>query len=377
MAGVMPREDLRADGRAAMLARLGDAGYGRVETPVLGPASVFLDFSGEEIRAGLFLTGDGTGQELCLRPEYTIPVCRTYLASATAGRQASFSYCGPVFRSRPGAASETLQAGLESFARPDVAAADAEVLALALGGAGDLGMGRASVRLGDANLLGRILDVLDISASWRRRIRRGLERGLTLDAVASNGTLRSADHSGVLAALTGADRTGARALVEDLLTIAGIDAVGGRSVSEIADRFMTQVADRSAGGFAGERREVLDRFLTVRGHPDDAARHLRALAVDVGLDLTEALDLFEERANFIAVHDLGQHDLTFEAAFGRLGYYTGFMFEARRAVDGGDVVVTGGRYDGLAQALGSAAPVAAVGASIWVDRLPGTAEREP
>lgn len=360
-----------------MLDRLRDAGYRRVETPVLGPASVFLDFSGEEIRAGLFLTVDGAGRELCLRPEHTIPVCRDYLASDAAGTPASFSYCGPVFRSRPGAPAETLQAGLESFGRPDTAAADAEVLALALAGAGDLGLGRAAVRMGDAGLLGRVLEALDVPASWRRRITRGLDRGLALDAVATAGTGRSADHSGVLAALTGTDRTGARALVEDLLSIAGIDTVGGRSAAEIADRFMTQVADRAAGGFAGEQRRVLDRFLAIQGHPDEAARDLRAFAADAGLDLARALDLFEERADFIAVHDLGAHDLAFEAAFGRLGYYTGFVFEARRASGRGEVVITGGRYDRLAQALGSAEPVAAVGASIWVDRLLAAPESRP
>ena len=47
--------------RGAMLDRLRAAGYARTETPVLGPASVFLDFSGEEIRAALFLTADGAG----------------------------------------------------------------------------------------------------------------------------------------------------------------------------------------------------------------------------------------------------------------------------------------------------------------------------
>ncbi len=358
-----------------MLDRLREAGYERTETPVLGPASVFLDFSGEEIRAALFLTSDGAGRELCLRPEYTIPVCRAYLASPAAGGRASFSYCGPVFRSRAGAADETLQAGLESFARTDTAAADAEVLALALDGAGDLGLGRAAVRLGDAGLLGRVLETLDIPNAWQRRIRRGLDKGLALDAITAAGTSRTADHSGVLAALAGADRSGARALVEDLLTIAGIDTVGGRSASEIADRFLAQVSDRAAGGFAGEQRQVLDRFLAIADHPDGAARRLRAFAADAKLDLDEALDLFEERANFMAVYDLGRHDVRFEAAFGRnFAYYTGFVFEVRRGGTDGPVLVSGGRYDGLARALGSTAPVAAVGAALWVDRLLGAPE---
>ncbi len=46
----------------------------------------------------------------------------------------------------------------------------------------------------------------------------------------------------------------------DLLSIAGITAVGGRSVGEIADRFLGQVAQGAAPDFGDERRRVLDAF---------------------------------------------------------------------------------------------------------------------
>ena len=44
----------------------------------------------------------------------------------------------------------------------------------------------------------------------------------------------------MLAALADADPKAAHALVTDLLSIAGISAVGGRTVGEIADRFLEQ-----------------------------------------------------------------------------------------------------------------------------------------
>ena len=49
------------------------AGFERTEPPILHPAAIFLDMSGEEVRRRLFLTSDAAGEELCLRPEYTIP----------------------------------------------------------------------------------------------------------------------------------------------------------------------------------------------------------------------------------------------------------------------------------------------------------------
>ena len=358
-----------ASREAALLARLGAAGYGRVETPVLCPASVFLDFSGEEIRSALFLTSDGAGAELCLRPEYTIPVCRAYLASEAAGRRATFSYCGPVFRSRAGSLGETVQAGLESYGRPDLPAADAEVLALALDAAAAAGFPGGTVRTGDAGLLAALFDALDLPAHWRRRLKRALDKGQGSDTVLAEAPPAASDHRGVLAALDGADRKGARALVEDLLAIAGIATVGGRTPAEIAERFMAQVASRAAPDVASEQRDVLTRFLAVEGHPDDASLAMRDLAGDAKLDLGRALDLFDERANFLAAQGLGD-DLTFQASFGRnLDYYTGFVFEVRHP--DGDLVIGGGRYDRLAQSLGSREPIPAVGAALWVDRLGG------
>src|SRR5918997_6698960 len=106
-------------------------GYARVEPPVLQPAEVFVDLSGEDIRRRMFVTQDASGRELCLRPEYTIPVCREHLAHGGSA-PAAYSYLGPVFRLRAGETGEFWQAGIESIGRRDAPAADAEILGLAL-----------------------------------------------------------------------------------------------------------------------------------------------------------------------------------------------------------------------------------------------------
>ena len=87
-----------ADAGMRALDSLLAAGFERIEPPLLQPASVFLDMSGEDIRGRLYLTADADGAELCLRPDYTIPVCLAYLASPQSGREAQYSYLGPVFR---------------------------------------------------------------------------------------------------------------------------------------------------------------------------------------------------------------------------------------------------------------------------------------
>ena len=276
------------------------AGFERTEPPILHPAAIFLDMSGEEVRRRLFLTADAAGEELCLRPEYTIPVCRAYLASDKAGGIAEYSYLGPVFRARAGRGGEQTQTGLESFGRRDAEAADAEVFSLAMEAATKAGGAMLMARLGDAGLFDAVLDSLNIPEAWRRRLRRGVARGLSLEAIFMRPSQSALAQPGVLAALESADHAGAKALVEDLLAIAGIDAVGGRSASEIADRFLEQASLRSGPPIEPEKRAVLDAFLAISGDPDQAAVELRRLAHSASLNLSAALDAFERRNGFIA-----------------------------------------------------------------------------
>ena len=351
------------------------AGFVRMEPPILHPAAVFLDMSGEEIHGRLFLTSGAAGEELCLRPEYTIPVCRAYLASDKAGRTAEYAYLGPVFRSQL-EGGERAQTGLESFGRKDAEAADAEVFALAMEAAVDVG-GPLAPRLGDAGLFDSLLEALSLPSVWRRRLRRGVAQGRSLSSILDGRGASALAQPGVLAALESVDHASAKALVEDLLAIAGIDAVGGRSAGEIADRFLEQAALRSGEPIDPEKRKVLESYLAVSGDPDAAARKLRRLADDAKLDLMRALDGFERRNGFIAARGVPIEETVFSAAFVRdFDYYTGFVFEARDAArPDAKPVLGGGRYDALARRLGASEDIPAVGAAISLDRLPNGGAR--
>ena len=189
---------------------------------MLQPAAAFLDMSGEDIRGRLYLTTDASGAELCLRPDFTIPVCLAHLASPERADEAQYAYLGPVFRARPGQSGEMIQTGLESYGRRDIEAADAEILALALEAADIAGAGPLKVRIGDARVFDSVLGALGLPEVWLRRVRRGLAQGRPLEAVLNGGGQGAIAQSGVLAALERADHAGAKALVEDLLAIAGI-----------------------------------------------------------------------------------------------------------------------------------------------------------
>jgi ATP phosphoribosyltransferase regulatory subunit len=361
-----------------LLSSFAQAGYALAEPPILQPAEPFLDLSGEDIRKSLYLTTDATGEELCLRPDLTIPVAREYLASSKAGQPAGYSYLGPVFRYRGSAPGEFLQAGIESFGRSDRPAADAEMLALALEAARAFGVNDVEIRTGDVALFTALLDALELYPVWRRRLIKDFNRKISLEQDIERVTLASAatrnEYEGVLAALAGSDRKAALALVTDLMSIAGTTNVGGRTVAEIADRFLEQ-STLKGGALPRNALAIIKRFLAISGDPRDAIVQLRKLAADAKLNIGAAIDALDARVGFMAARGIDVALTRFSTSFGRgLDYYTGFEFELHAKGNGIEPLVAGGRYDGLLKQLGSAKAIPAVGFSVWVEALANMAK---
>jgi len=366
-----------ANGRAeALVASYERAGYVRQEPAILQPAEPFLDLSGEEIRRRMYLTTDATGRELCLRPDFTIAVSRDYLASPSAGDPVGYCYLGPIFRQQDDGAGEIIQAGIESFGRRDTAAADAEIFALGLEAAAHYGIAAPDIRMGDVGLFIALIDALKITPAWKRRLVKDFNRAgrlaQDLDLLMRDQSRPSSEYAGVLAALANSDPGAAHALVTDLLSIAGISTVGGRTVGEIADRFLEQ-ATIGGNTLPQEVRTLIEKFLAIAGDPDSALSDLRSLISDAGMKLDPALDLFESRTGFLAARDVDVTRIRFSTAFSTsLDYYTGVEFRLHDPSGRNEApLVVGGRYDNLLTRLGSKNKIPAVGLGIFIERLAG------
>jgi len=347
-------------------------GFARIEPPVLQPLEPFLDLSGEDLRRRMFITADAQGHELCLRPEYTIPVSRLHLERGAAETSMAYAYLGPVFRFRPGETGEFVQAGVEDFGRQDREAADAEILDVAQEALREMGVAHATTLIGDVGLFVALIDAMQLSGSTAWRLRRSYATG-KIDAQAlralSAQSATENQHAGLLAALQGQDPAAARLFVEDILKIAGISSISGRSAHQIAARFLEQASNQQSG-LAHEQALIFERFLGIAGHPDEAADALRALAADAKLDLARAIETLDIRNGFMEARGIELANLRFATGFGRsLDYYTGFVFEMRAKHPDAKPLVGGGRYDGLLQRLGAPLDVPAVGCSIWLDRI--------
>ena len=235
------------------------------------------------------------------------------------------------------------------------------MLALGLEATAHYGLAAPDIQIGDVALFAALVAGLDLPPAWKRRLIKDFNRksnlAQDLDRLVLGGNNSRPEYQGVLAALPNSDPHGAHALVTDLLSIAGINAVGGRSVAEIAERFLEQAALGASAKLPRDVRALIERFLTIAGDPDEAAAALRALAGEGNMTqvLSPAIDLFETRTGFLAARGIDLQRVRFSTAFGRgFDYYTGFVFELTDPARTGDPLVAGGRYDGLFTRLGSA-----------------------
>jgi ATP phosphoribosyltransferase regulatory subunit len=358
---------------AAVMAVFERAGFDHIAPDIIQPADIFLERSGEDIRARTFVFTDPSGAELCLRPDLTVPACRYHLSHAkNPAAEARYCYLGPAFRFPDERLSpqEFAQAGLEWFASPDPVKAEARILKLAIAALEAAGLTRFKVTLGDLGLFAALLDDTAMPERWRRRLRhhfwrphafRELLEGFT----ASRATKRSSI-SEIVDRIDGGDA--ARVVGEELST-RNIPLAGGRDIGEIAGRLADKAADRHEQPLPKAKAESLNAYLAVSGVAASVADRLAGIAA--GARFAGARDYYARRLFEMEELGLNPRRFHFAATFGRdLEYYTGFVFQIEAETSHGPVSVAGGgRYDDLLADMGAPLRVPAVGCAIHTERL--------
>ena len=365
-----------------LIATFTRAGYEQVAPSVIQPAGLFLDVVGEELRARTYVFTDPEGEELCLRPDLTVPTCRLHLARHPGGRvEARYCYNGPAFRYQAGSTDsahprEFRQAGIESFAAADREQDDAAVLALIAEALRETGLERFQLSLGDLGLFDALLDALPMPRRWRRRLHHHFWRPEAFHAELVRLTSRAAlQPQGVPRDLI--DRLDpekpeeALVLVAEHMDQAGLELIGTRTLEEIAARVLAEAADAREPPLEPQTAALIESYVAVRAPARDTARRLEELLGPHGIDLGAALDAYRRRLDLLEGLGVSTWDATFSAEFGRnLEYYTGFVFEISVPRLGPrSPVAGGGRYDSLVSDVGAPSPVPAVGSSIHTERL--------
>ncbi len=355
-------------------------GYSSVEPPVLQSAEVFLNLSGEDIRRRIYVFNDPGGEELCLRPDLTIPTCAMYLKNNPQAKGgAKLCYNGTAFRYQPldGARpSEFLQAGVESLGARDREKADAQVIGLAVEACQGAGLQGYEMKIGDVGLFFALINALDIPELWRARLKRYIWRPSEFEALLARlsgkqSRAATGPGKGLLTALSQLDEDQARAALDDVLALARIAPVGVRSAEDIAERLLAQASEARMAALSPKIVKLLNDYLKVSGAPAASLAKIQSLMRKAGVNLSEALERFERRLQFMAEQGLDVELYEFDANFGRkLEYYTGFVFEITVPALGENAQIAGGgRYDTLLRKLGAPRNVPAIGCMIRTERL--------
>jgi ATP phosphoribosyltransferase regulatory subunit len=298
---VLPEEARELRAIEATLGELFESrGYGEVMTPT-------IEYGGEALGHGYRFFGEA-GETLALRSDMTVPIARL-VARRFRDEPGPFRlrYSGRVYRPvtpQRGQMRELHQVGIELIGA-EAPAGTIEVIELLVGALGALGLERARVGLGDADLFGQILDELAVSGAPRERILACLE---SHDLVAIEA------EAGELAGIGEEQR---HAIVE-LSNLRG-----GAEVLERAREIGGDAVDRAAARLAETYEGLVDRGIADR------------VQLDFGL-----------------LRDLG--------------YYTGAIIEVYDP-GVGSVLGGGGRYDGVLAGFGRDLPAA--GFALYLDRL--------
>jgi ATP phosphoribosyltransferase regulatory subunit len=358
------------------------AGYELVAPAVIQPAGLFLDVIGESLRARTYVFTDPEGEELCLRPDLTVPTCRLHLARHPDGNIAArYCYNGPAFRYQPGGDTsahprEFRQAGIESFAVADREQADADVLALIMQALREMGLVRVDLRIGDLGLFNALLGALDMPERWRRRLRHQFWRPEAFRAelvrLTSPQLLEAQGLPATLIRQLDPDKPdAAQSVVADYLDQAGIELIGTRTLLEIAERLLAAAADARAAPLSPQKAGLIESYVAVKAPARHAAEGLAQLMRQHKIDLGPALDASQRRLDCIEAAGIDLSAAEFSAEFGRnLEYYTGFVFEMiAPGLGTKSPVAGGGRYDSLLADVGAKRQIPAVGACIHTERL--------
>jgi ATP phosphoribosyltransferase regulatory subunit len=372
--------------RDAIGATLRRYAYAAIDPPILESPLPFLNRSGEDIRRQMYIFPDPAGQEVCLRPELTIPVCRAYLRQLQAkdgrrnapAREARLSYFGPAFTyeaAREDHYRQFYQAGAEYIGAPAREAADAEILAAALDCLAAAGLTQTSIEVGDVEIRNAFIDQLPINDKSKARIRRIALRNPKSAALAAAGTTAVAEETnqfGELASLLAAAEPGkAELLIREVFALADVRHVGGRTPEEIVER-LTSRTTQQAEPISAELIEAVIALLNIRAAPDAAFKAIREHFRKFRIAAVEpVLERCAKRLRYVEAYRGEPLAVQFNVGLRRgLEYYTGCLFEIY-AKDMRQIghVCGGGRYDNLLEGLGAAESIPAVGFGIGLDRL--------
>ncbi len=375
-AAELARRDSLVRGLAELFAR---RGYDPVETPLLEETELFIRKSGGDLSSRLYSFREPGGYDVSLRPEFTAQVLRLAAVSRMDALPARFQYAGPVFRypaqedgERPDS-GQFWQCGAE-IVGPRSAAADGEIIAMAMEGLSVAGAPDPAVTVGHVGLMWGVLKPFGLSGRVNLFLVNSV--GRLTDGVEA--VREESVRIGLLnkAAAQLRDRMSSNGQGEALTLVSAVLGEtsnpnnsftgGSRTREEIAERLARKLTQADDPGRFEEALELLAALAGLNGRPGDVYGSAEEVLKSAGQDASPLLALREVVESAMG-EGVDEADLQVDLGLTRdIAYYTGMVFDVTA---GGQTVGGGGRYDGLTRALGSDVDVPSLGFAYNVDAL--------
>ncbi len=331
--------------------QLAAKGFEALSLPILQPADPFISLMGQEMRQRLYTFIAPDGEELCLRPDLTIPTALHY---AQAGHQGDKAYCyeGLAFRYQPrgaGKPEEFTQLGIEIIGSgADIAAVlrpIKDMLAI-------MGVTDYQIVMNDIQLFASLLRVLKMPPHARDILFQAYLNGLDMDDQLDR--LCKADED-----INTAPR---EADIAKLSTYGSEEMIFGRSRADIMARLLTKTEQRRQT-LSPQIAEIIRFYLSFIDVP--VAQLESAFLGE--LRFLPDIVLAELRQK---IHLIANHADIFNPSVGRkMAYYTDLAFEIHSpALPAAQSLAAGGAYHNLLTIIGAKDKTQAMGAAINVER---------
>jgi histidyl-tRNA synthetase len=360
----------------------GSYGYRFLEMPILESTELFLRKSGGELASQMYSFIDPGSNPVSLRPEFTSPIMRYYLENAAEVElPARWQYAGPVFRyevSHPEGSGQFTQVGAELLGSASIMA-DVELLSLAAQVPVSLGVTNYRVELADLEVLHSILDTVRLSERARSfiignvpKLREGHQAVPSLLGRAQQLHLIGYDpeENNLSAAIIGLDDGQASKVLQGFLRWTGGEALqlGQRDPGEVVQRLLRKLRGSDDQRKLERGLGLIADLAATQDEPLAVLDKARSVVDRAGADPTALERLAELLDLLLAMPGLKGHlALDFGLARG-IAYYNGIIFEITHPAWQGSLG-GGGRYDGLARALGSPETVPASGFAYTLETL--------
>ncbi len=342
-------------------------------------ADIVMNFMGEDVRNRLLFTTSPVGEEICLRPDFTLPLAISFINNELDSNKTAYdgyAFRFPSINEKTRHCPEFRQIGIENFGDKNKISAECDVISQAYEALFPFYGDDLEIKISDISMFYQLLDHLKIDTHLFNRVRRLYWRGLNATEIKDSikKIIKSRAASEVRSDLIDEykiNNLSSIALIEKLSRSEDLSIFSGRQPDDIVKSYIDKSELSNSSEINDSIIEQINDFLSIKGDISKVIKLLDNYQEKYGIDFVKGIENLENRVKTLKKNQVPTDIIEFNATLSRkVEYYTGLVFEIRvRNENTIEPIAIGGRYDKIFEELGSEGPIPAVGCSIYVDRL--------